>query len=173
MAFDATIGGTGSNSYASVDDADAYFILRIGSDDWDDLTESKKEAYLVTATMMLETAADWYGQPSNSTQLLHFPATGFYNTFGQALYDSVIPPNVVKAVCEQALYLTQQDTTKLPSAIAKGLSSMSAGPVSLTFDKYMIAKRIAELVPGLLKDLGSIDVGGSVGGMNVHDVYSN
>ena len=50
MAFDATLKGTTSNSYVTVEEADAYFHMSMDYAKWEQLSVKDKQRFLVSAT---------------------------------------------------------------------------------------------------------------------------
>lgn len=161
MSFDATVGGADSNSYVTLEAVSGFMALRINASAWDALTEPQQEAYAVTATLMLECSADWYGLPDSEDQALHFPVTN----------ETTIPDAVQRAVCEQIIYLMTVDSTTLPTAIQKGLSSLKAGPVSLVFDRSMIPNLFGRMVRRIIEPYGELMEADDVGGCRVNDLY--
>jgi hypothetical protein len=160
MGFDATVGGADANSYVTLEAVTGYMALRINASAWNGLTEAQQEAYAVTATLMLECSADWYGLPDSEEQSLHFPVTD----------ETIIPDAVQRAVCEQIIYLMSVDSTTLPTAIQKGLSSVNAGPVSLVFDRSMIPNLFGRMVRRIIEAYGELAEADDVGGCRVNDL---
>ena len=117
MALDATVGGTQSNSYSTVADADTFFETRIGNSTWVGSDTTTKESALVTATFQLNRLR-FIGEPTDHTQYLAWPRrfvpqpdpTGVY--YGQELRlresyekENEIPWRVLHATYEMALLL--------------------------------------------------------------------
>lgn len=126
----------GTNSYASVAEADAYLSDRIGSSAWFALPESSvtpgaetKEAYLVSAYNWL------IGSP-----ILDVPATGD-------------DPNLKAGQIESALYLLENyDTMKIRRAIqAQGVSAYTLSKKSETFKDNGKGSEIPDYILGILK----------------------
>lgn len=160
MALDATVGGPNANSYLTVAEADAYFATRLFSSLWTAAVTATKEAALIQATRMLDakvtqpwTAAQlpdgftirrvstlgadqqsfvvWNGSPATAEQALLWPRSGMVDKLGNELPDDVIPQGVKDAVCELALLALGGDRTTENPAAAQGLTSLTAGPVTL------------------------------------------
>jgi len=75
MALDVTVGGAGSDSYATVAEADAYLAVRPGFDvtAWSELDEGDKELRLQLATQVLDTKLKFRGVRACKTQALAWP----------------------------------------------------------------------------------------------------
>jgi len=72
MAFDATLKGTTSNSYVTVEEADAYFDMSMDYAKWEQLSVKDKQRFLVSATSRLD--IDQFGGRRTATaQLLQWP----------------------------------------------------------------------------------------------------
>lgn len=160
MALDATVGGASANSYVTVAEADAYFADRPFSETWSGLSAGEKEASLITATRTIEAKITedwskkelpqdatirvlsdlkgdtecylvWKGIPATTTQALGFPRSGLTNARGGDLADDVIPNQLKDFQCEVALKVAAEDRTLENAATAQGLSTLTAGPVTL------------------------------------------
>jgi hypothetical protein len=162
MSFDATIGGADANSYVDVAFADSYFTTRINSAWWTLLTSEQKQAYLVTATLALESWVDWRGEPDTTEQALHFPATG-EDCKGNDLPLESVPVAVARAVCEQASFYNGLDATELPVALLQGLASAAVGSLKVSFDRMNVAGRIGETAQGMIACFGQLKAGAQGG----------
>lgn len=120
-----------SNSYVTLEEANAYFAARLYSDTWEDATDAEKEKVLLMSRRMLDLYIQWKV------------------TFAE----DDAPPAVKAAQLELALVLQGTDTTALPDGA--GLSSMSAGPVNLVFNQETRVKVIPDHVVFMLSSLGS------------------
>jgi hypothetical protein len=118
-----TPGGDADNSYVTVAQADAYFAARIDADAW--RADSEKATRLIEATGLIEGCGGTQMLPYSRRQLfwgtprflleqkLHFPTTSDYQRIsddegGGSTIQWTIPPTVMASVCEQALWLIQQ-----------------------------------------------------------------
>ena len=108
FSFDATIGGTSSNSYCTVEQADDYFGGRMYADNWDSLGDSDKEKVLVMAARRVE-AERFAGIKTDQNQSLQFPRTGLTDKEGYIYSETVIPQGVINAQCEMALFYLDRD----------------------------------------------------------------
>lgn len=101
MTIDSTKAGTQSNSYSSIDDADDYFESTYGKTYWKDLTDTEKEALLITATRAIERLRVKYPSISE-TQRLKFPVNTFNRTDQESRplgdgYDKVKEATILQA----------------------------------------------------------------------------
>lgn len=108
MAFDATIGGVGANSYCTYEYAVAHFQNKLFPTKWDESAENEQKRALMTATLWLEELS-YYAIPATATQALKFPAKP-HTTDDRTLVldkysDTQMPDRLLKAECELALYL--------------------------------------------------------------------
>lgn len=118
--------GTGmidSNSYVSVDEADAYFGLRANAV-WLDLTEAEKEAALVNGTDYIGVRFSCLkGEPVNDFQALAFP---------RSEWDGI--PTSLKRACMEYAEAASQDSLWLrptvdPSGLAVAERTEKVGPI--------------------------------------------
>jgi hypothetical protein len=99
------------NSYATVEEADAYFENRIDVAAWTDALPTQKEQALVTATSIID-SMQWTGYVVSETQPLAFPRVGTY--FDPRIGYVVelppgVPPRIVQATYETAYHLLNND----------------------------------------------------------------
>lgn len=100
----------GTNSYVTVEEADAYFEDRLDVAAWTAADEPTKAQALVTATSILDNL-DWIGAAVSESQALAFPRVGQYfdPRLGTYIMLSGSPVRLTKAVCEQAYHLLNND----------------------------------------------------------------
>lgn len=140
MAFDATVGGAASNSYLTVEEADAIALEHPFSASWIAITgataAARKQALLIAATRAVNNLC-YLGTPTSEAQALKFPMSGLLTRTGYALADSVIPLDLKLATFEMALNLLKSTdapesaTVELVNSL--GLTRIKAGPVELGF----------------------------------------
>jgi len=97
----------GTNSYATVAEADTYFGDRLGADAWSGASQIDKPKALITATSVID-MEDYLGDKVDPDQALEFPRVG---------YDPV-PTDIIVATYELALHFLTY-----PEALASGSSS--------------------------------------------------
>jgi len=137
-----------SNTYISLEDANAYMEGRIGTSTWDSASQSDQEAALVQSARILDRYVEWVGVVTDETQAMEWPrqyvpdpryktvnALNFYVTAGDYfLPKDAIPQQVKDAQCELALVLLSQDTQAI--ADMAGYSQVSVeGAVEVQADK--------------------------------------
>lgn len=111
IELDATVGGESSNSYITVETADALLEQRfdIGTE-WSALTEDEKKAALITATNRLEQEM-YDAWVVTKTQALKFPRYPLHKSDGWNFYSKTeIPLNVQKACAELALCIVRDSS---------------------------------------------------------------
>lgn len=167
--IDATVGGASSNSYETYAEANAYFDERIPIvPPW---VTSGNEAYLITATRLLDNFAQpyktffppqgsspayyrvrprWTGQPATATQRLAWPRIGMFDANGNEIPSNVIPQALKDAESEFAGQLLAGDRSLDNSVIVQGLTSVRAGSVSLSFKDTIIPQVIPDAVMNLM-----------------------
>lgn len=131
-----TAGATDANSYCSIAEADAYFDTHVYPGAWtttDD--DDKKKAALIWATRMLDDCVDWLGTKAAETQALRWPRTDITDRDAIAVSSLTIPQFLKNATAELAKYLLEKDRFQAFEDLAAGISSVSAGSVSVDFDK--------------------------------------
>ncbi len=152
MAVDATVGGAGSNSYVTLEAAEAYFAGRLHADAWTGASAADKEAALLTACRHIEACRlrvhrrpygypgeppDVMGQPYdplapvNADQALSFPRKKDLDSAGNV----VIPRRVQEAQCEEALALLARgaDQARRRALQAAGVTSFSVDGLSESY----------------------------------------
>jgi hypothetical protein len=165
----ATPGAANANSYETHAEANAYFADRIPvTPPW---VASGQEAFLITATRMLEAYArprkvlvpeqggvaayyrvmpQWTGAPATATQRLAWPRVGMFDGNGNAIDPAVIPQELKDAESELAGYLKKADRTLENDVIAQGITSLRAGSVSLAFKENLVQQVIPPAVYALM-----------------------
>lgn len=100
----------GTNSYVTVEEADAYFADRLDVAAWVSAEASTKAQALVTATHMLDDMI-WAGYAVSESQPLAFPRVGDYfdTRLGINVQMSPTPNRVEKATSELAYHLLNND----------------------------------------------------------------
>lgn len=128
----------GANSYATIDEADAYFT-QYNNQDWLTETTENKELCLITATQSLELL---YGQqylsmPQRSDQSLLFPRFTFVINMIQMIRANQIPKQIKQSVFEIAnMYRTGADVFPQPNLERNVKSTtMKVGDIT-TQDQY-------------------------------------
>lgn len=100
----------GLNSYATVEEAEAYFLDRLDVAAWTTASSTQKSQALITATTMLD-SLNWTGVAVSSTQSLAFPRSGQYfdPRLGMIVDLENVPSRVINACYELAFHLLNND----------------------------------------------------------------
>lgn len=154
MALDATIGGTSSDSYTTVAAADAYHATTLNATVWDAADTATKEKGLKMATRLFDQRIDWVGSKFEDAQALRWPRSGVTDLDGYSVGTDEIPTAITEATAEFAKRLIDTDTTG--QAEGKGVASLKAGSVALTFDKTDTADVLPDIVSEMLRGWGTI-----------------
>jgi len=170
MSLVATPGASNANSYATVAEADAYHVTRLHSETWSDASATEKTAALIMATRLLDayysnpyihhaigtvappknTIWAWTGNASGSTQSLCWPRSGMFNRNGYLIDSALIPQELKDAIAEFAWQLLGTDRTLDNEVDTKGITQVTAGPITLKFKEDQYSKVMPDAVQGLL-----------------------
>lgn len=158
MALDATVGGTASNSYALLAEANVYFSERPFSTVWtEDAGPLEKEAALIYATRLISAKFPWTGTASTDTQALPWPRESMLSRTGYPLANNVIPADLKYATFELAYWLLQEDRLgNISPAVAQGLKRIQAGPMELEWQNMTSEDTLALrefVIPDVVKML--------------------
>lgn len=122
----------GTNSYATVAEADTYFGDRLDSVAWTSADSTTKAQALVTSTSILNDMP-WAGTAISEDQALAFPRSVEYfdpRVGSYVLLDGTTTPDrVIKATYELAYHLLTNDNAQDEVGVVKNIS---VGPISLT-----------------------------------------
>lgn len=131
MAIDATIGGAASNSYVTLDEANAYFAKRLNAGAWSEAGEQSpptQEAALISATLRLDQES-FAGRKASPSQALEWPRVGVRGRDGWPVPTDSIPNDVKRAQMELALAMLTDDL--LADTGLEGFKSLRVGPIEL------------------------------------------
>jgi hypothetical protein len=135
----------GTNSYATVAEADSYFENRLDAAAWTDAEDDQKALALMTATALLDDQ-HWIGAVSDVDQDLAFPrvASYFDPKKGQniTLDEEVVPIRITIATYELAYHLLNNDGILDSTG---SVLKIEVGPIKL--DKIQTVTKI----PGTVK----------------------
>ncbi len=164
----STPGAANANSYQEVAEADAYFEARLPLDPpWEDA--DSKELLLIMGTRVLDAMfrggrvlvqgdkpyyvvrRAWAGVPASSTQRLAFPRIGLKHDNGTDVASNEIPWELKEAHAELSGQLGLGDRTLDSDVSVQGITSVSAGSVSVSFrDGYIDPRVIPDAVINLI-----------------------
>lgn len=152
MAIDATVSGENSNSYLTLEEAEAYFAGRLNADAWESASDADKEKALLMACRHIESLrlrvrrrpygypdepVDYLGAtwdvvaPASATQALSFPRRKDKDHDG----NFAIPERVKQAQCEEALALLARgaEEERRRALQAAGVTSFSVDGLSESY----------------------------------------
>lgn len=146
----------GTNSYATVEEADLYFADRLDVAAWTDASPTQKAQALVTATSVLDEQT-WTGTAITETQKLAFPRAGGYSDpkYGAYItFDAYPPQRVLTATYELAYHLLNNDGLLDDTG---DLENLSVGSINLSNLKRpnMIPGYVRKLINPVLLSGGS------------------
>lgn len=122
----------GTNSYATVEEADAYFADRLDVAAWSSADATQKAQALVTATAVLDDMS-WLGYAISESQPLAFPRVCEYfdPKVGTMVYldGTIVPQRIIVATFEIAYHLLNNDGLLDNTG---GIESIQVGPIQLS-----------------------------------------
>jgi len=134
VTIDATVGGASANAYCTRAEANAYHASRLHDEVWANTSDTDKDIAIVMATRILDAMYDWAEWPVSNTQRLMWPRWGMLKRNQLDVVPSTqIPEEIKFAVAELAMALAAEDRTLDSDVESQGLTSLTAGPVSLGF----------------------------------------
>lgn len=134
MALIETPGSATANTYATLAEFNAYAVNRVPTLTWfTTATDPQKEAALQAAARELDACFTWTGVAVDDVQALTWPRSGMLTRNGFPIATTVIPVDLKEAQCEMALQLGASDRLGDNSAFKKGITSLKAGSVALSF----------------------------------------
>lgn len=147
----------GTNSYATVAEADAFFEDRLDVSAWTLADPAQKAQALVTATRILENLS-WIGTAISEDQPLAFPRNGEYfdPRAGSlvVLDNTVVPTRIIEATYELAYHLLNNDGLLDNTGQVK---NVSLGSLTLTDVKApsLLPRVVKNVIKPLQVNMGS------------------
>lgn len=130
----ATPSATNANTYCTLAEANTYHESRNFVDNWTAASDDEKNRALANATRLLDHWYSWRGYPTTTTQALQWPRNGVLDHLQWSyIVSTVIPSGLKEATAEFARQLIEGDRTAQLAQVDQGLSSLTAGPISLSF----------------------------------------
>jgi len=129
----ATPGASDANSYATYDEAVAYFETRLDVDAWTDASSGTRRAALVLSTSILDKSYSWVGLKVTKAQALRWPRYSVTDQDDFSVSYTTIPDFLIEATAEFALMLLADDRLKDPDT--QGFSQMKVGSLYLQVSK--------------------------------------
>lgn len=146
----------GTNSYATVAEADTYFADRLDVAAWTDANSTQKAQSLVTATSILD-EMPWTGTAISEAQPLAFPRSGYYfdpRIGANITFDAAPPSRVITAVLDLAYHLLNNDGLQDDTGSAQ---SITIGPIVLerTLPANLIPANVRRTIKPMLINAGA------------------
>jgi hypothetical protein len=147
----------GTNSYATIVEADTYFSDRLDVAAWTASDNTLKAQALVTASQILDDLS-WTGMAISETQPLAFPRTGYYfdPRIGThiTLDGNTVPTRVINATYELAYHILNNDGILDDTGQVKNLQ---VGSVNLGVIKApsLVPMSVRRMIKPLLVNAGS------------------
>lgn len=131
MALNATIGGTASDTYGTLAEADAYFAAR-ETGNWDG-ADSHKEMALRKAATFLDNVyrGKWKGIRKTKEQALDWPRAWVTDQDGYDVDSDIIPLAVKRAQFEAAKLISLG--TALETSLDRAVKQEQIGSLSVTY----------------------------------------
>jgi hypothetical protein len=167
MALIVTPGAPDADSFASLEQADAYHSAR-GHGAWADAGDDNKEAALRRATAYLSSSFSWRGYRLNRrAQSLAWPRHDVIDSDGDAVPFDAIPAEIVAATCEIAAVELANPGAMSPAVdLARQVKSEAVDLIKVEYvaPNGVDAARpalplVMDLIGGLLSPSGSSLVG--------------
>lgn len=152
IVIDATVGGSSSNSYITLAEADAYHESHVEAATWNAATDAEKDVAIAMATRMFDSEIDWKGSRYTEEQALRWPRVGTFDKDRWYIKEDEIPQDLKNAVAEQARLLLAGD--RAADRETTGISSLEVGSISLKFDKADEPEVIADAAYSMISHLG-------------------
>jgi hypothetical protein len=134
-----------------VAEADAYFDTRLFSTNWTGAVTATKETALIMATRLMDSMWEWSGAATDDVQALLWPRVGMRaKNELEFVPDNEIPIELKNATAELAFQLIAEDRTLDSDIESKKITSLTAGPVSLSFGEGVTAKVVPDAVYHLI-----------------------
>jgi hypothetical protein len=172
----------GANSYASLEQGNAYHATRLYSDAWTLSTPDTKSLALMMATSVIDANTAFEGRKRHLHQPLNWPRAyvpnddsllgsgypacfffgwpGWTPNWGGWLYGYLpcdkVPPQVIAATCQMALELLLRNRTQEDPTKGVRSFNIGQGAISFTFDASDRRQVIPDTVKVYLLQVGSV-----------------
>ncbi len=157
--------GTGlanANSFASVDEADAYNESQLYGAAWTAAIPERKTAALVMATRLLDSACIWPGSRTYpAVQALAWPRSNVV-VDGVAIPTNIVPTPVKNATCELARLLLSNDLTVDPAENNLKRINLGDSALEIEFRDGSKKQQIPTIISTLLAGFGSLPTSGGI-----------
>lgn len=167
MTIIVTPGGSDSNSYATLAEANAYHSTRLHNSAWTNANDTTKEAALLWATRTLDSNMCWKGRKATEEQALDWPRYAVYDKDGYYIDSDVIPQQVKDAQSELAFLLIEKDRIVANECPTPGVDSLKVGSLSFSFNDKKRTNALSNSVVSLVQEFGDFCGAGKVSGSSI------
>jgi hypothetical protein len=129
MAFSYKLSG---DSYISVAEADTYNDTELNRSDWNDLSQSDKEASLRRSTRFLDQSYTWKGEVNDTDNAHAWPRDDVEDDEGRDIDNTTIPERI-KDACSELAYIDAVESELLPTSESGTTQSVKAGSVEIEY----------------------------------------
>jgi len=167
--LDPTPGSVSANVYLTLAEANQYHDNRpaVGTT-WSAATDEQKNQALLWATMLMDSLWCWNGMTTSADQALQWPRSGMLTRNEWNLVpENIIPVELKNATAEYARQLLAGDLAGNSDIETQGITSITAGPVSLSFKESVSAKPVPDTVYNLIPRSWGHPVGRNTGVKNL------
>ncbi len=155
MTIIATVGGSNSNSYVTLAEANQYHSERLHNEEWTNADDTTKEAGLLWATKVLDANFKWEGEIKTTTQALDWPRYSVYDKNNILVDSDIIPIGVKNAQSELAFLLITDDRTLSADEVMNGISEAKASVLTVKFDQLAKQAMLSTSVIVYIQEYGT------------------
>ena len=160
LVLDTTVGGAAANSYASVEQADAYHAARAFNSAWTQATVPEKARVLAWATRLMDNEV-YEGSKTFSDGALRWPRIGVLDREGDFQPHLELPRELVWATAEFAFILLTEDRTEDAGGLVQ--YGGKVGPVTdpTVYERNVIPASVKDMISHLMVNGAGIGARGS------------
>ena len=151
MALIATVGGTNTNSYPTIAEANIYFEDRLHTSAWD--ASEEQAAALIMGSRMLDWYLPWKGYKATESQAMQWPRTEVVRPDGTEVNSAIIPSEVKIAVFELSLVSLSID--RVADNPLAGIEQIKAGSLMIKADNGDADSTSIKIIPDHVKNIVS------------------
>lgn len=149
------------NSYASIAGMAEYVSTRVASASvvqaWDNLDLDQQSMFLVNASRLIDSYAEWIGDRYSRDQRLDWPRVNAY--VDSFIIDQIsFPREVIEATYEMALWMMANSGETYVDQ-SSSYDAIKVGPITIDFNQQALGSArqyFPDIIPALLKDLGTV-----------------
>ena len=165
-AIHATLKGSNSNSYVTLNEADLYFETAPEESNWDDKTDDAKRRALISACRWID-SLNFYGSRCDEDQALKWPRQN-YEVDNVELTSDEIPKSIKYAQYELARALANDTDAMTGNTGTEGVAKeVELGELKVKYNEASLAtgnvNNVFDVYPWLQSYLGAYCLGGAGG----------